>query len=427
MDGLKRMHWLLRFLADRAAEAPETLLHGITLISNAESAPETVVLTEVHDTMKDLLLYTTPVKVNKLLVVNAPWYWSYLPSSLSAVVPFVGAAPDLDDIPIIVCSVEGLQDYVESDHLVEELGGNLKYEHEEWVKEVSNSLEAAPETKAVSPTKKPAIPSRLTSLTVHRRPSISPTTPTFPADAQVTFRSKSELKIDTRDSVELWESRVVEDGMTRNIQVSRSIHQKISPNEQTAVVIPTRRSSQHSDDGKGVSLDEKPIASTVILAAPPKPADPKPPASVVASAAAISLDSDDEEVPLQRISGAEKGKKSLLDNDSIQVPKELDPPKDKIESNLPSPVTPLPPPPPPPHLHLHPPMSNYLPQLPGQCVVTLSPNHHLSVPTPSLKRVKMRPLPIPPPQQIKPTSTPNPPKNPSKLVMMSLNLTQNPH
>ncbi|KAJ3192287.1 hypothetical protein HDU67_005583, partial [Dinochytrium kinnereticum] len=55
MDGLKRMHWLLRFLAERAVESPSNLINGITLISNAENAPENVVLTEVHNTVIDLL------------------------------------------------------------------------------------------------------------------------------------------------------------------------------------------------------------------------------------------------------------------------------------------------------------------------------------------------------------------------------------
>ncbi|KAI8830360.1 hypothetical protein BC829DRAFT_132234 [Chytridium lagenaria] len=201
MDGLKRMHWLLRFLADRAVEAPDTLLHGITLISNAASTPETVGLSEVHNTVKDLLLYTTPVKLTKLLVVNAPWYWSYLPSSLSAVVPFSSAAaPDEDNIPVHVCSLEGLKEHVELDHLVEELGGNLKYEHEDWVKDMASSLEVA-DTRAASPSK-PPIPSRMASLSVHRRPSTGGQT--FPSDVQVTYRSKSELKIDAPDTVELW-------------------------------------------------------------------------------------------------------------------------------------------------------------------------------------------------------------------------------
>ncbi|KAJ3106453.1 hypothetical protein HDU96_008215 [Phlyctochytrium bullatum] len=410
MDGLKRMHWLLRFLADRAIDiSPEILLNGVTLISNAESAPESVALSEVHSTVVDLLLYTTPLRLTKLLVVNAPWTWSYLPRSLSSLIPFSSsslAAParppsrasagtptpsmademgtmvvrspdgygpadglplrafEPNEVPVVVCSSpQRLFDHVDPESVVEELGGKLKYEHEDWVRETLLTLNrsASPTNQSVV-VSKPAIPSRHTSLSVVRRPprtnslssstgrstpgpsnpsptpSIASSHPSGPPQVQVTYRHKSELKIDAADTVELWERRVFEDGVTRNVSVSRSITQK-TPGTSLAApagrVIPVRRSSWRGSVGPGVDDGFAAAAAAAvahvngvraITAGPDLPRATSPagrlPQSLFEAAAVAATtpkltelsDSDsDSAIPVPRFTAAEKGKGKAAD------------------------------------------------------------------------------------------------------------------
>ncbi|KAJ3097090.1 hypothetical protein HDU97_005282 [Phlyctochytrium planicorne] len=270
-EGMTRMHWLLRFLVDQAVEVPNNVVNGITLVSNVDSAPTTVGLSEAHETVLELFLYTAPIKLNRILVVNAPWYWSY---------SIFGSTPA--EVPVLSCTPETLLNYIPKESLVEDLGGDLVYDHEEWVKQTLvvsikfgkchqlrlNDWQAIekkkePEQSLVVATK-PPIPSRATSLAL-----IGRTTPTpSPEPVQVTFRSQAEIKIENSEKVEIWERTVTEDAETRNVSLSRSVHPKSpSPHNlpSTLVELPPmfspRRSKSHRSFsvGPGVSTEPWPV------------------------------------------------------------------------------------------------------------------------------------------------------------------------
>ncbi|KAJ3111621.1 hypothetical protein HDU96_005527 [Phlyctochytrium bullatum] len=103
-QGLVRMHWALRFLAEklmdeereaartRGSDAPG-VGNEVAIVGNAEGAPEGLPLSEVLSTVMDLVLYTTPLKLLKLVIVNAPWYWPYLSPAAAPFIPTPNASP----------------------------------------------------------------------------------------------------------------------------------------------------------------------------------------------------------------------------------------------------------------------------------------------------------------------------------------------
>ncbi|KAJ3097632.1 hypothetical protein HDU96_000326 [Phlyctochytrium bullatum] len=332
-DGLAKMHWAARFLAEVAVEDPSTFLHGLTVISNADGCPDTVSLSDIHAIVLDLLVYTTPVKVARVLVVNAPWYWgvsSYIPSvsAVSAVAGglvgwFGGAAAtppppkaverieelklepmlEPEQVPVeVLGGVEELKGMVGEESLVEELGGTLEYDHEAWVREMVMTVERLKKhTQAIVPSK-PPIPRRMKSL---RRttpatpppPSPEPFLPLPPADAvQVTYRSSTEVK--RADSVEVWERKVVEDGVTRKESVSRSVVTRIAEGSEPPLpkaaapkgLVGWKEEEEDDEEpasrftsaekGKAVVREATPPPAIVAEAVAPIPSPPPPPVPV---------------------------------------------------------------------------------------------------------------------------------------------------
>ncbi|KAJ3125397.1 hypothetical protein HK101_005936 [Irineochytrium annulatum] len=130
-EAVPKLQWLVRFLGDRIVEKARNVRNGLTLVSNAAGASEQVVLSDVHLLVTEMFLLTTPVRLKRLCVVNVPWYISMLPNSLAV----MGVSPvsETIGIPVEVCSLESLKTFIQPDSLLEELGGNIKYNHEERV------------------------------------------------------------------------------------------------------------------------------------------------------------------------------------------------------------------------------------------------------------------------------------------------------
>ncbi|TPX59944.1 hypothetical protein PhCBS80983_g02122 [Powellomyces hirtus] len=207
--GTRRMLKLLTYICDKAASCESTRRNGVLLISNLQGLDKRYQAVEVHRWIMQMLEYYMPVRLRRVLVVNAPWWAQVLPSLWKP-----GACESgLLATEIAICN--DLLQYVDSSELPRELGGTVHFKHKEWIAdqmrmEEFESADMLVEVDLADPEPEPTVDDRSTttpsnenspvmslrskiSSMLLRSPASTP--PPEPSDGYFTPRSNSDIRL----------------------------------------------------------------------------------------------------------------------------------------------------------------------------------------------------------------------------------------
>ncbi|KAJ3168357.1 Tyrosine-protein phosphatase non-receptor type 9 [Geranomyces variabilis] len=125
--GQRRMIKLLTYICDKAANDEATRRNGVVLISNLQGLDRKYGVLELHRLILQLLEYCLPIRVVRMLVVNAPWWTQKLSAMWKPGVCENGTL----STEMSICN--DLSEHIDPSQIPRELGGSLSYKWREFV------------------------------------------------------------------------------------------------------------------------------------------------------------------------------------------------------------------------------------------------------------------------------------------------------